>query len=225
MATINRITAETDLTGYLVKIYSGTGPLSNSESNATHNDRGYTVTCDLGTKPPGNTYVSKFSTNFNGYPFDRIAGIYFGPVDVANRKGGVVIKQTTFPPKAGNENKDKKPEAINYENDAESLAFKVDELDLWESGGQWNIKIDFLPSGTVGFDLVNASMVDFTDNGVTFKVLEIRVSPRPSGTAPMQVNLNDIDFAMGVSVPFVITQDALDSNKIYHKKGMFQINA
>lgn len=223
MTTINQITAQKSGGSFEVKIYMGTGSLDDTVHEATHEENNHRVDWDTSSLPSDQRHMASFTTNFPQYLEDKIAGIFIN----GNREGGVIIKQTKFPPKANNE---KKGQGIVYENDAESNDFELVFFDVKEtSPGNWSLKITLNPTGGADYALDSADIVSFLYDGDNYDVLQLKVStdplhiPAPSSN-PISVNVSNFPFPFGVSIPIVITENDMLDDHIYHKKGMFQIN-
>lgn len=214
MAIINRISA-TKVSGYTfnISVYSGTGPLA-PPVNLFYNSTNKSVDWNLQSADPNQTHVGQFQADFQNFSTTDIIQIFVNSGAGLQLKGGVVIKQTTFPPKAGMRVQSGFPL-----NQTESDAFDINTFDFKEtSSGIWTLSMELLPVGTNYFSLQSVSNI-ILDGEMAIQIL---VSPAQNPTI-LNVLLSNINYTNGLTIPVLISSAALVDNVEYFEQCDFKV--
>ncbi|MBI1223554.1 MAG: hypothetical protein GC180_13210 [Bacteroidetes bacterium] len=209
MATINRIKAikQSDFI-FNISLYSGSGSPGQTVP-LYYDDLNKSVLWNQTGLDNSYTNEGTFTVDFEYFGEQSMVDINVDSGSGAVRKGGIVLRPTTYPPK---------PDKGPILNQTEDDAFDLIEFDLKETTpGLWSLMLKFNPQGSNSFAFNSATMVSV--NGES--VFEIRVNPA-SSSSTMTINLSNLSLPMA-TVPFAISTSALQTGSDYSKKGVFLI--
>ncbi len=155
------------------------------------------------------------NVDFSGYSSQQISKIFIRDENALRvSKGGVVIKQTEFPP------------VIAFPNAVETGDLRLDLFSLTKNGTDFNLHLSFAQVGINKYKVaqgVAGPLIDLV-NLSNYWALDLRVEEDNLATG--NLNIDYVIPAASISTPIslIVTQNPLTAGEKYHKWGRFYLD-
>ncbi len=211
-------------TTYSLELTVGTGNVGNAPSSPYYDPESRVILWDLTGYDGNESIQGTVTVDFSGYSGSQIAKIDFSNNGLRVRKGGVVIKQTDYPPNATMSQiiaaNFKNLWNVMHLNDGVSNSLFLKELNLVFTDPDWNLTLTFSQSGT------NYRLINDQFNFVTFnQVLSLQLLMEEDGSGSNDLVLSGpvSSAQLSASLPIVLSTSPILSGTSYHKKGGIHI--